>query len=130
MALASSIIYNELPHSTAKLFICKRILFWGCRNHCLLMNLKQVLSERLQHQWWEGGRDKARQERPALQGWDWPAGKTVDYLQAPSSSPLQKIFCLTDIKQNAHSWEMAAQRQIRLSHPPVPPIPSANVSLS
>lgn len=52
MALASSIIYNELPHSTAKLFICKRILFWGCRNHCLLMNLKQVLSERLQHQWW------------------------------------------------------------------------------
>lgn len=54
----------------------------------------------------------------------------MDYLQPPSSSPLQRLFFLTDIKQNAHSWEMAAQQQIGLSHPPVPLIHSANASLS
>lgn len=54
----------------------------------------------------------------------------MDYLQLPPSSPLQRFFCLTDIKQNTHSWEMAAHKQIGLFHPPVPPIPSANASLS
>lgn len=123
MALASSIIYNELPRSPAKLFICKRILFWGCHNRGLLMNLKQVLSKRLQHQWcWGGrGRDKA--------GQDQPAGTVVGYLQPPSSSPLRRLCCLTDIKQNAHSWEKAARRQIGLCHPSVPMMRAANASL-
>lgn len=68
MALASSIIYNELPRSPAKLFICKRILFWGCHNRGLLMNLKQVLSKRLQHQWcWGGGGHGIKLGKTSLQ---------------------------------------------------------------
>lgn len=124
MALASSIIYNELPRSPAKLFICKRILFWGCHNRGLLMNLKQVLSKRLQHQWCWGGdtRDKA--------GQDQPAGTVVGYLQPPSSSPLRRLCCLTDIKQNAHSWEKAARRQIGLCHPSVPTMRCQHISSS
>lgn len=74
--------------------------------------------------------DRIKLDKTSLKSWDWPAGNIVDYLQPPSSSPLQRLFDVTDIKQNAHSWEMAAQQQIGLSHPPVPLIPCANAFLS
>jgi len=48
-----------------------------------------------------GGGVGIKLDKTSLQSWDWPAGNIVDYLQPPSSSPLQRLFCLTDIKQNA-----------------------------